>query len=68
MSHTPWASNAVPEHHPWVIGGADPVIELGPDGGDGGVVVAEGTPKQVSRAKTATAPILRELLRTWPGG
>jgi excinuclease ABC subunit A len=44
------------------------VIELGPDGGDGGVVVAEGTPKQVSRAKTATAPILRELLRTWPGG
>jgi excinuclease ABC subunit A len=52
------------EHHPWVIGGADHVIELGPDGGDGGgVVVAEGTPKQVSRAKTATAPILRELLR-----
>jgi excinuclease UvrABC ATPase subunit len=43
------------------------VIELGPDG-DGGGVVAEGTPKQVRRAKTATAPILRELLQTWPGG
>ncbi|MCU0658377.1 MAG: excinuclease ABC subunit UvrA [Polyangiaceae bacterium] len=52
------------EHHPWVIAGADHVIELGPDGGEaGGLVVAEGTPREVSKARTATAPVLRELLK-----
>jgi excinuclease ABC subunit A len=51
------------EHHPWVIASADHVIELGPEGGDaGGRVVAEGTPKELSRRKTATGPIIREVL------
>ncbi|RYE95103.1 MAG: excinuclease ABC subunit A [Myxococcales bacterium] len=51
------------EHHPWVIAGADHVIELGPEGGEGGgQVVAVGTPREVSRKKTATATVLRELL------
>ncbi len=44
------------EHHPWVIAGADHVVELGPEGGEqGGTVVFTGTPKQLVRKKTATA-------------
>lgn len=51
------------EHHPWVIASADHVIELGPEGGEGGGrVVSFGTPREVSRERTATAPILRDLL------
>ena len=43
------------EHHPDVIACADWVIELGPEGGaGGGEIVFEGTPKQLTRAKTAT--------------
>ena len=52
------------EHHPAVIAGADHVIELGPEGGAaGGRIVAEGTPLEVSRRKTATGEVLRRLLR-----
>lgn len=54
------------EHNLDVIKNADWVIDLGPGGGDkGGRVVAEGTPEQVARSrKSATAPYLREALRT----
>jgi excinuclease ABC subunit A len=51
------------EHHPSVIAAGDHVIELGPEGGEGGGrIVAEGTPREVSRAKTATAGVIREVL------
>jgi excinuclease ABC subunit A len=51
------------EHHPWVIAAADHLVELGPEGGEGGgEIVATGTPQQVARKKTATAPIVREML------
>jgi excinuclease ABC subunit A len=50
------------EHHPWVIAGADHVIELGPEGGEqGGTIVFTGTPKQLLRKKTATAVALAAL-------
>ncbi len=51
------------EHHPWVIAAADHLVELGPEGGEGGgEIVAVGTPQQLARKKTATAPILAEVL------
>ena len=44
------------EHHPAVIAAADHVVELGPEGGEaGGRIVAEGTPAEIARARTATA-------------
>ncbi len=50
------------EHHPAVIAGADHVIELGPEGGaGGGRIVAEGTPREIAKKKTATGLVLREL-------
>jgi excinuclease ABC subunit A len=52
----------VVEHHPSVIASADHVVELGPEGGDaGGAVVAEGTPRQIARMKTATGQVLKRL-------
>ncbi len=51
------------EHHPLVLAGADYLVELGPEGGKGGGrIVAAGTPKEVSRLKTATAPVLKRQL------
>ncbi len=51
------------EHHPWVIAGADHIVELGPGGGaSGGRKVAEGSPKHLRKLKTATADVLRELV------
>jgi excinuclease ABC subunit A len=50
------------EHHPSVIASADHVVELGPEGGeDGGRIVAEGTPREVARLKTATGRVLKVL-------
>jgi len=52
------------EHHVDVIKQADHVIDLGPEGGDGGgEIVAEGTPEAVAALKTshtgrALAPVL----------
>jgi len=52
------------EHHPWVIAGADHVVELGPSGGEGGgKKIAEGTPSELMTLDTATAQVLAELLR-----
>ncbi|HVU05578.1 MAG TPA: excinuclease ABC subunit UvrA [Polyangiaceae bacterium] len=51
------------EHHPLVMASADHLVELGPDGGErGGRIVAEGTPREVAKKKTATGAVLRALL------
>ncbi|WP_408890950.1 excinuclease ABC subunit UvrA [Myxococcus faecalis] len=50
------------EHHPSVIGAADHLVELGPEGGEeGGHIVAAGTPREVAKLKTATGRVLRSL-------
>ena len=50
------------EHHPAVIARADHIIELGPEGGSGGgQLVAEGTPREIAKKKTATGKVLKEL-------
>jgi excinuclease ABC subunit A len=50
------------EHHPWVIAGADHVVELGPGGGaSGGKKIAEGSPRALRELQTATALVLRDL-------
>jgi len=47
-----------------VIKSADWIIDLGPEGGDkGGEVVAQGTPREVSRVKKSyTGQFLKEML------
>jgi excinuclease ABC subunit A len=49
-----------------VIKSADYVIDLGPEGGEGGGrIVAAGTPEEVARSKNShTAPYLREALNS----
>jgi excinuclease ABC subunit A len=50
------------EHHPVVIAAADQVVELGPEGGEGGGrIVAQGPPRTVARARTATGAVLAGL-------
>jgi excinuclease ABC subunit A len=53
------------EHNLDVIKSADWVIDLGPEGGDGGGrVVAQGTPEQVAKSSSsATGHFLGEILR-----
>ncbi|MGE8942760.1 excinuclease ABC subunit UvrA [Leptospira interrogans] len=55
---------AVIEHNLEVIKTADWIIDLGPEGGDGGGrIVAEGTPEDVAKAKESyTGKYLKELL------
>ncbi|MCX5427276.1 excinuclease ABC subunit UvrA [Streptomyces sp. NBC_00257] len=55
----------VVEHDMAVVAGADRVIDLGPGGGgQGGRIVAAGTPEEVSRVpQSRTAPYLRAALR-----
>lgn len=57
-------SVVVIEHNLDVIKTADYIIDLGPEGGDGGgKIVAEGTPEQVSRfAKSYTGKYLKRIL------
>ncbi len=52
------------EHNPEVIKSCDYVIDLGPEGGEGGGrIVAAGTPEEVARSKNShTARYLREAL------
>ena len=52
------------EHHPDVIKSPDWIVDLGPDGGEGGGrVVAQGTPEQVLRCRRSfTAEVLRKAL------
>ncbi|PKN31908.1 MAG: hypothetical protein CVU63_21505, partial [Deltaproteobacteria bacterium HGW-Deltaproteobacteria-20] len=50
------------EHHPDVMAAADHVIELGPEGGEGGGrLVAEGVPRAIAKKRTPTGKVLREL-------
>jgi excinuclease ABC subunit A len=52
------------EHNLDVIKSADWIVDLGPEGGDGGGrIVAQGTPEQVARVKaSATGGFLRDVL------
>ena len=52
------------EHNLDVIKTADWIIDLGPEGGDGGGrIVAEGTPEQIARNKRShTGRFLRRVL------
>jgi excinuclease ABC subunit A len=54
------------EHNMDVIKTADWIIDLGPEGGDGGgMIVAEGTPEQVAAVKTShTGAYLARMLPT----
>jgi excinuclease ABC subunit A len=59
---------AVIEHNLEVIKTADWVIDLGPEGGDGGgEIVAEGTPEQIAKTKRSyTGQFLAEMLERRP--
>ena len=52
------------EHNLDVIKSADWIIDLGPEGGDGGgTVVAQGTPEQVARNENSwTGRFLKDML------
>ncbi|KQO57962.1 MULTISPECIES: excinuclease ABC subunit UvrA [unclassified Methylobacterium] len=56
------------EHNLEVIKTADWVIDMGPEGGDGGgIVVAEGTPEQIAKSKAShTGRFLRDVLARRP--
>jgi len=56
------------EHNMEVIKSADWIIDLGPEGGEGGGnIVSEGTPEEVARSEHSyTARYLREKLKTEP--
>ena len=56
------------EHNLDIIAEADWIIDLGPEGGDGGgKIVAQGTPQQVIKAASYTAKFLAEFLRERTG-
>jgi excinuclease ABC subunit A len=61
---------AVIEHNLEVIKTADWVIDMGPEGGDGGgMVVATGTPEQIAKSKSShTGRFLAEVLARRPLG
>ena len=51
------------EHHPHILASCDWLVELGPKGGpEGGYVVAEGSPREICKLETPTAPYIREIL------
>ncbi|OHA58595.1 MAG: excinuclease ABC subunit A [Candidatus Vogelbacteria bacterium RIFOXYD1_FULL_44_32] len=52
------------EHNLDVVKNADYVIDMGPEGGDGGgQIVAKGTPEEIANTDTHTGKYLRKLLR-----
>jgi excinuclease ABC subunit A len=52
------------EHNMDLIKSADYVLDIGPDGGDGGgKLVAKGTPEEVANTDTHTGTYLRKILR-----
>ena len=52
------------EHNLDLIKSADYIIDMGPEGGkDGGKIIAEGTPEEISQMDTYTAKFLREELK-----
>jgi excinuclease ABC subunit A len=52
------------EHNLDVIKTADYIIDLGPEGGDdGGLIVAQGTPEELSVSETYTGEFLKEALK-----
>lgn len=56
------------EHQLDVLKSADWIIELGPDAGiDGGKIVAEGSPEQVARSNSPSAPYLKDALNPKKG-
>ena len=55
------------EHHPHMLASCDWLLELGPGGGpEGGKVVAQGTPTEISMMETATAPYIRAIREESP--
>ena len=58
-------SVVVIEHNLDVIKTADYIIDLGPEGGDGGgTIVAQGTPEEVARVKSSyTGLYLKKVLK-----
>ena len=59
-------SVVVIEHNLDVIKVADHIIDLGPEGGsEGGLIIAEGTPEEVSKVKESyTGQYLKDILKT----
>ncbi len=56
-------SVVVVEHHPHLLAACDWLIELGPGGGpEGGHVIASGTPEEVAKMGTPTAPYILNVL------
>ena len=52
------------EHNLDFIKSADHIIDIGPEGGDGGGdLVAQGTPEEVANTDTHTAKYLRKMLK-----
>ena len=57
-------SVVVIEHNLDVIKTADHIIDLGPEGGDGGgKIVATGTPEEIAKSGTYTGDFLKEILK-----
>ena len=56
------------EHNLEVIKTADWIVDLGPEGGDGGgEIVAQGTPEEVAKnARSYTGQYLKSLLKSAP--
>lgn len=51
------------EHNLDVICAADHIIDMGPGGGkNGGNIIVTGTPAQVAKADSPTAPFIREMI------
>ncbi|HEX2675765.1 MAG TPA: excinuclease ABC subunit A, partial [Polyangiales bacterium] len=53
------------EHHPDVIAYADWVVDLGPEGGEGGGrIIAQGTPEQIARTRNShTGAAIKQTLK-----